>query len=676
MKKDQFFHNLTELDDHLLEQYFAMDKKLARKHSSKKRAWCLVAIAACMAILVCALVPVGMLAHPAGRAVLSGDSEALTEQLNKIEGFAAWQEMTAEKLEQSLPEGLYELLQTTPIMDVLTQSQYPDYAMKNATFAPYSAAKQAELLVYYLDDPNGYFTVQNMIDVSTEQYEDDAAPEKFVLDHEDARYELRYMYSETQGLDRQAVHVYELYTNQGVFTAYLDAQTGECIYWSTPTQEGKVADGSTPDSTLTERAYQMLAEKVRDPEAYELFTYVKNGLLIVEYNREFVTTYTPSGTDQEIGLSVRGCDRAIFAFDAVGNMVSFDLCYLGALRYAEKAFPGKLYTMAEEYFRSTFRGEASQNVVDVHDTAYVVVILRDGSLALKHAFSLDLVDGTTVSMGYLVPLTAADPELADQTPAVEQIQDQMRVMFMETIYYATNKQTTVDMYEYDANGNVICEVMLVDGVEQMRITYTYDEQGRMIESKTVSEIAPAAGGSVTYTYDAQGRVIQRDHFDYRGKPDDQVFLEYDTQGRVIKEEGSKTVYRYIYSENNSYVLWGESKTGSYTSKAEYLYDAAGNCTAVRNYEGDEISSEIVYEYNDRNQKISKSTFVNGELAQNSVMEYRDGKEVRTLVYRNGELVGISTPRYNQFGECIGREDVDANGKLVQSYEYEYGYIGQ
>ena len=149
MKKDQFFHNLTELDDHLLEQYFAMDKKLARKHSSKKRAWRLVAIAACMAILVCALVPVGMLAHPAGRAVLSGDSEALTEQLNKIEGFAAWQEMTAEKLEQSLPEGLYELLQTTPIVNVLTQSQFSGLAAQE-TFE-----EQENYHLYFVSNGDG-----------------------------------------------------------------------------------------------------------------------------------------------------------------------------------------------------------------------------------------------------------------------------------------------------------------------------------------------------------------------------------------------------------------------------------------------------------------------------------------------------------------------------------------
>ena len=85
MKRKQLFAELTELEDQLLEQYFTMDQELARKHTRKRIGVRVLAVAACMAILLCACVPVGMLAHPAGRAVLKGDSEALTEQLNKID---------------------------------------------------------------------------------------------------------------------------------------------------------------------------------------------------------------------------------------------------------------------------------------------------------------------------------------------------------------------------------------------------------------------------------------------------------------------------------------------------------------------------------------------------------------------------------------------------------------
>ena len=102
MKHQNFIRGVGEMDDRILERYHAIDTRLAHKHAGKTKMLRVMAIAACTAVLVCALAPVGMLAHPAGRAVLQGDSEALTEQLNKIDGFMVWQEQTAQKLEQSL----------------------------------------------------------------------------------------------------------------------------------------------------------------------------------------------------------------------------------------------------------------------------------------------------------------------------------------------------------------------------------------------------------------------------------------------------------------------------------------------------------------------------------------------------------------------------------------------
>ena len=99
MKKEQFFRLLGELDDRFLEKYRQIDLRLSHKAYRKKRTLRILAVAACLVLLIGVCVPVGMLAHPAGRAILQGDSQALTEQLNRIEGFKPWQEQTAEKLE-------------------------------------------------------------------------------------------------------------------------------------------------------------------------------------------------------------------------------------------------------------------------------------------------------------------------------------------------------------------------------------------------------------------------------------------------------------------------------------------------------------------------------------------------------------------------------------------------
>lgn len=670
MNKERLFRVIGQVDDRVIERYYEMDARLARRQSAKRKRVRVLAIAACLALVIALGLPLAALSHPVGRAVLHGDSEALTEQLNHIEGFKPWQEQTAEKLEQVLPTPIWELMQTTPIMNVLTQSQYPDYALKNMTFSPGAASKtEPEILAYYLDDKTGHFSVEKMIHAAPEKYEDDTAPARFVLEHEGASYELRYAYSQGQSLAHQAVHVYELHNEEKLYTAYLDVNAGTCIYWSSP-ERSATSQESVSEEVMTQRAYAMLADCVRDPEAYELLTHTENGTFICEYTRGFRSTFVPVANNP-VNLWIPSCDRAVFVFDGAGKMVSFDLAYLGALRNAEKQIPDGFYDFAESYFRSTFRGK-DELVSDVHDTAYVVVITPDGGLALKHEFALDLARGETAAMGYIVPFFAG---VSGDFYEIEPVQGGLRVMTKKVSYTQQNGKTAIYEYEYDANGNLIGETMILDDTENMRVTYVYDALGREIERKSVSEKAPAAGGSLKSIYDEQGRLIKQEHYDYRGKKDDETVFEYDEQGRVIREENSRSVMTYMYGENDSFLLFTESKGDLYTvQKVEYLFDAAGNQIAQRIYDGDTVTSETVYEYNEKNQQIGWALYVDGELTAYNQTEICNGKEGRTLCYRDGALAGINTPYYNQFGECISEEYVDADGKLIQSVAYEYDDI--
>ena len=124
MKYENLIRGIGEMDDRILERYNEIDARLARKHARKTMALRMAAIAACVAVLLCACVPLSMMTHPVGRAVLGGDSEALLTELMKIDGFLSWQGETAEKLEENLPAPMWELLQTTPVLDVLTQPQF------------------------------------------------------------------------------------------------------------------------------------------------------------------------------------------------------------------------------------------------------------------------------------------------------------------------------------------------------------------------------------------------------------------------------------------------------------------------------------------------------------------------------------------------------------------------
>ena len=61
MKKEQLFEAIGEIDDKILERYRRMDQRLARKHAQKKRTLHVLAVAACLCLLLGACLPIGMM---------------------------------------------------------------------------------------------------------------------------------------------------------------------------------------------------------------------------------------------------------------------------------------------------------------------------------------------------------------------------------------------------------------------------------------------------------------------------------------------------------------------------------------------------------------------------------------------------------------------------------------
>ncbi len=67
MKKERFFRLLGDLDDLILDRYRQMDVQLSRKALRKKRTLRILAVAACLALLIGACVPVGMMIAQLGK---------------------------------------------------------------------------------------------------------------------------------------------------------------------------------------------------------------------------------------------------------------------------------------------------------------------------------------------------------------------------------------------------------------------------------------------------------------------------------------------------------------------------------------------------------------------------------------------------------------------------------
>jgi len=85
MKKERFFRLLGELDDRILEQYRQMDATLSHKALRKKRALRVLIIAASLALLIGACVPVGMLIAQLGNRPNDPPSTINVQSLAELE---------------------------------------------------------------------------------------------------------------------------------------------------------------------------------------------------------------------------------------------------------------------------------------------------------------------------------------------------------------------------------------------------------------------------------------------------------------------------------------------------------------------------------------------------------------------------------------------------------------
>ena len=106
MKKEQFFRLLGDLDDGILEQYRQMDAQLSQKMLRKKRAMRAIIIAACLALLIGACVPVGMMIAQLG----NGPSDPLpTIHVQSLEELETMREMVECEDEQILNAYLHSI---------------------------------------------------------------------------------------------------------------------------------------------------------------------------------------------------------------------------------------------------------------------------------------------------------------------------------------------------------------------------------------------------------------------------------------------------------------------------------------------------------------------------------------------------------------------------------------
>jgi len=178
-------------------------------------------------------------------------------------------------------------------------------------------------------------------------------------------------------------------------------------------------------------------------------------------------------------------------------------------------------------------------------------------------------------------------------------------------YNVTVKGIGTDYYEYDANGR---EVLHIQDPTVYKVTTTnrYDDEGRLVESKTESETNVRSW--FIRTYDDKGLAIKEQYYLGDGTPGKWYEFEYDENGRQIlrhdyNEHGKKEYENILFEWVLEYDDYGrptlevrkDAERGGTYEKYIYEYDEAGGmCKKTATHEN------TVYEYKPLSQCLANN----------------------------------------------------------------------
>lgn len=251
---------------------------------------------------------------------------------------------------------------------------------------------------------------------------------------------------------------------------------------------------------------------------------------------------------------------------------------------------------------------------------------------------------------------------------------------MVSVLFENGSEEVITSFTYDVLGNIVA---ITDPAGNMRMQ-EYDSLGKM-----TAVIDPNAGRR-EYAYDDAGRLIEK------RKPDGfSIKYKYEpTTGRMLTknlvtsagDDSSEVLYHYDsasgeWDGHGDYLAgklaWIEDEAG----REYYGYDARGRLTAKRRKIGD-ASYDIAYSYDAADRKISLAypdgasvdvsygargliRGVGGYLVDRA---YNAQGQLESEVLGSGIVRGYS---YDPRGRLASLAAVDAEGKLIQSFAYQY-----
>lgn len=238
----------------------------------------------------------------------------------------------------------------------------------------------------------------------------------------------------------------------------------------------------------------------------------------------------------------------------------------------------------------------------------------------------------------------------------------------------TNALGEVSKYTYDNNGNMLT---VTDGNGNVT-TYEYNAAGKV--SKAIAANDGKLEGKVqTYTYNADGSIKN-----VKDKNGNVISYEYDAFGRKIKETNGESISTFDYDNVGNLINVKDP-----VETVTYVYDSE-NRTTSKNIEG---KAKIFFAYDKKEVGEDGKTYYKETITDDknsNITKTYDGAGRLVKVESNGDLVAqynyysngavkdirfkdnsVESYVYNKNYTLDTITHVDGNGKLTDSYKYNY-----
>jgi RHS repeat-associated protein len=454
------------------------------------------------------------------------------------------------------------------------------------------------------------------------------------------------------------VTTYTYYSNGKLNTETDAAGNVTTYYYDLNWQLSKITNAAGNDTTYSYDSAGDLLSITDSLNNVTLFTYDKfgNNLTKTDPNGK-VTTYTYDTNNNRTSMT-----------DALGNISTYTYDSMGRLLTSTDALENTTSYNYDDAGRLISTTDASGKTVSVvHDGNGNVTETTDSlgnssfytydSSNLQRSSTDALGNNTQNTFDSLGRLTQTTDALGNVTTYTYDAEGQ--------IISSTDALGGVSSQTYDGDGNVTSVTNPVGG----STTYTYDSSDRLATETTTS------GGTIGYTYNSLDLISELTNA--RGQIRDYT---YDDVGRIKSYTDAEGTTTYTY-DNNGNILTVTDAKGTITRKfddlnrvtkyidvdgnsIQYTYDAVGNLTSIIYPDG----KTVTYTYDAANRMKTVTDWAGRETSY-------DYDAAGRLIKTTSPDGSVLIKSYDAANRVIGMNDVDANGNIINNYEFTYDADG-